>query len=288
MIFLGLTAAEKDMEVSRYCIEHGCSKVFMISPARFRVSLTVDHEWIGYPQHIEYVNFYHMMRDVDRSSLIVINECLRTQNRYALEYNCIRNFLLQTSHQLIFQRLPLIDTWADFAILFDFDTRSRWKRELVDGHLEDVCVDVRRDLTPMFHPIEVSASPRTHALYEVERERLFSELGLRDPHTLPRNLHLVGGKTKLLRVDEMQQYVGRNNRFNLSNLCTYRETESRSGLRIVFEWCHNFIDFADFLACTGQIDIDVLTTDMKVDCWYLQRYQGWAGRIRDAYATLHG
>jgi hypothetical protein len=288
VILLGLTAAEKDAEVTRYVAEHGISKVFLLSPARFRFPCATPHDPVEWAEIILYRFFYRLLREIDRDTLVVVNECLRTQNRHELTYNCIRNFLNQTTHQIIFQRLPIIDTWADFAILFDLDTRSRWKREQVGSHIAEASIEVRRELAPTFHPNEAQASPRVHAQYQAEKASRFAELGLRDPHTLPRNLHLVGGKTKLLRVEAGCQYVGRNNRFQLPNLATYRETTAGAGPRTVFEWCHNFLDFADFLAMTGQTDVDVLTTDLPVDRWYLQRYTEWAGRIRDAYAALHG
>jgi hypothetical protein len=32
----------------------------------------------------------------------------------------------------------------------------------------------------------------------------------------------------------------------------------------------------------------VLVTELKVDGWYFERFEAWAGRVRDAYATLRG
>lgn len=288
MIILGATDPEKDEAVGRYVAEHGIARVVIFSPARFRLACSTPHEAVEWGEIILYRFYYRLLREIDRSTLLVVNECLRSQNRSDLTFNCLRNFLQQTGHQIIFQRLPIIDTWSDFAILFDLDTRSRWKREPIDSHLDESQIEVRRRLAPNLRPVEVAASPKVHAQYEAEKSKLFAEIGSRDPHTLPRQLHQVGGKTRLLRVEGDRLYAGRNNRFHLPNLCTYRETPAGSPPRTVFEWCHNFIDFADFLAVTGQVDVEVLTTDLRVDQWYLRRYQEWCGRVADAYSALHG
>lgn len=293
MIVLGATAVEKTSIVREYVEEHGIRRVYALGPNRFKFDLDVPEgvysECIDWPNVIEYVYYYRLLQDVDRSTLLVINEPLRTQNRYCLTYNCVRYFLNQTIHQLIFSRLPQIDTFDDFAVLFDFDTRSRWKRTKVrELPMCESKIKVRCELTPVFSPVEVEITEEFRKQYALKRKCLFENLGLKDPHILPRNLHLLGGKAKLKFVNINESYVGRNHRFKLSNLCTYRETPVDGVPRVVFEFCHNFVDFSDFLACTGQTNVSVLITELKVDRWYLKRYGDWSERIRDAYATLRG
>jgi hypothetical protein len=152
--------------------------------------------------------------------------------------------------------------------------------------LHEARIEVRRELAPSFRFLEIEASPKLQSQYAAEKERLFAELGSGDPHTIPRQLHMVGGKAKLELVSAGEHYVGRNNRFKLPNICTYREAGAHPR-RIVFEWPHKFLDFADLLAMTDQVDVEVLTTDLKVDRWYMRRYQDWARRVADGYATLH-
>lgn len=182
-----------------------------------------------------YVTFYRLLQEIDDHTLIVLNECLRTQNRYDLSYNCIRNYLNQTTHRLIFQQLPQIDTHEDFMILFDFDTHSRWKRERFDVNLVlDNAEIAMRPLSIRFNRIDVPTSQVTQEKYAVERERLFSKLGAKDPHTLPRNLHLIGGKDKLAYINARSQgqlsffdreqdrwYVARNKRMGSDRVVTY-------------------------------------------------------------------
>lgn len=234
-----------------------------------------------------YRTFYRLLQEIDDKTLIVINECLRTQNRYDLTYNCIRNFLNQTTHQLVFQHLPQIDTAEDFMILFDFATRSQWKREawspdLVKNHVR-VCVN-RLPLT--FERIDVSVPPKTKARYAQEKEKLFAGLGTSDPHTLPRNLYLIGGGDKARRANPAQSYVARNQRLKLANISTYENASPATSPYTVLEFPHRFIEFCDFIKKTSQAHFDVLVADLKVDLWYWERYQSWKDRVHATYTSL--
>jgi hypothetical protein len=71
----------------------------------------------------------------------------------------------------------------------------------------------------------------------------------------------------------------------LPNLVTYREDNYPSEYTVL-EFCHNVIDFADFLALTRQQRVEAMVADLNVDRWYFDRYTAWAERIRDAYATI--
>lgn len=301
MIYLGLDDAQKAATVSRYIREHGIRKVYVLSPERFAPSFATvrmddpitqgdgrDGIYIDWPNIIQYRYFYKLMQEVDASTLVVVNECLRTQNRYDLTYNCIRNFLNQTSHQLVFQYLPIIDTIEDFMVLFDWDTRSRWKRERFRPDLLHKCALTMKVVHVELCAVPVPVTPKVLATYAKEKAALLSEIRSdpdKDPNLLPRNLLLVSGRSKLPVVDASRRYVGRNNRLKLPNLETYREAVG-AGERVVFELCHNFIDFSDFLAVSRQERVDVLVADTKAEHWYWERYQAWTARLRSAQAVL--
>jgi len=287
MIFLGLTPAQKNAEITRYCKAHDIDKVFFLSPEKFRFPVTVEHEYVEWADIIMYRHYYRLIQEIGPNTLVVVNECLRTQNRHELTYNCIRNFMNQTTHQLIFQYLPLIDTFDDFMILFDFDTRSRWKRERWrPGFRDEARIHVQEVLIE-FNPIYVPASPKLQAAYAKEKRDRIDNIGQRDPHTIPRNLYLLSGRARRPHVDPAKYYIGRNQRFRLDNLQTYRQDEFLHHYT-VFEFPHDFIQFADFVALSGQSRFDVLVADLKVDYWYLERYQAWSERIRDGYSAIHG
>jgi hypothetical protein len=286
MILLGLASEEKRREITEYCKTNNVKKIKLLTPEKFDFSIDQEAEHVEYTNIIEYAFFYRLMQEVDDSTLLIVNECLRTQNRYDLTYNCIRNFLNQTKHQLIFQHLPIIDNLDDFMILFDFDTRSRWKREKWDPS-KRAEVELRGYWTPLeLQATSIETSTKVKTAYIEEKHKLIEDIGLKDPHTIPRNLYLLSGKMKLQCVDPTQNYIGRNNRFKLCNLQTYRETKYPHHYT-VFEFCHNFIDFSDFLALSRQDHIPVLVADLKVDQWYFQRYLEWTKRVQSAYTKVH-
>ena len=260
--------------------------MFALGPKEFAFALD-GAEWIDWPEIIQYRFYYRLLQEIDKSALIIVNECLRTQNRHDLTYNCIRNFLNQTTHQIVFQRLPLLDTFDDFMVLFDFDTRSRWKREMWRPEFRR---EIELTVAPQplsIHRISVTTDTATRDAYQREKRRLIDGIGLRDPHTIPRNLHLFAGKAKARAVDPARRYVGRNNRLKLPNLETYDEARGQID-RTVFEFCHRFIDFSDFIARTETTELNALVSDLRVDEWYFARFAAWTRRIDDAYATLHG
>ncbi len=289
MIFLGLDDAAKDAEIVRTCAEHGITKVVILSPSKYRRPCSFPaHEHVEWADVITYVFYYRLLQEIGPSTLVVVNECLRTQNRYELAYNCIRLFLAQTPHVLVFQYLPLIDTFDDFAALFDLDTKSRWKREKIGpSRLGEATIRVAP--VPLeLRAVEVPTDAKTRAAYTREKRRLIDGIGLKDPHTIPRNLYLMSGRAKMAHVAaaRARAYVGRNDRFKLDRFATYKELVYPAAPYTVFELPHAFLDFVDFLALSRQTSLDVLVADLKVDRWYFERYQAWAARLREAYAAL--
>lgn len=282
MIYLGLDTIDKPEVISTYCREHGITKVFGLTPKKFKFDS--DFEWVEWDDIIKYKYFYRLLQEINPTTLIVINECLRTQNRHDLTYNCIRHYLTQTRHQLIFQRFPLIDTFDDFLTLVDFETQSRWKRSGWDPSLKNE-INLRvEERFLSWTRIDVEVPESVHNEYQRTRQKLFDEIGLKDPHTIPRQLHLISGKSKLSYVSAAKRYVGRNNRFKLPNVTPYKEEVYP--VSDVFEFCHSFIDFSDFLTLSGQTEVSAMVTNLKVDEWYYQRYLAWSQRIKDAYAAL--
>ena len=294
MIFLGYTDDEKRAELERYRSAHEIRKVIVISADDFPLPVE-ETDQVKYSDVIMYVTFYRLLQEIEERTLIVINECLRTQNRYDLTYNCIRNFLNQTHHQLIFQQLPQIDTREEFMILFDFDTRSRWRRRPFDPFLIQQESQIQiKPLSVEFIQTDIPTSEKTRAKYEQERDKLFRDLGTRDPHTLPRNLYLLSGADKLAYVNALDMplfstscglYVSRNKRLNSDKIVTYDEVHPGQTYGII-ELPHRFIDYADFIRRTGQATSRVLVADLKVDEWYFKRYQEWSERIHETYASL--
>lgn len=284
MIYIGTSKAEKADILGNYVKSHDINRVVICGPDAHRFDF--DAHWVDWPEIIMYRTFYPLLQQIDQQTLVVCNEILRTQNRNDLTYNCVRHYLAQAGHQLIFQFLPIIDTLQDLMILIDFDTGSRWKMQRFDPVMLDEC-EIR--ITPRqvrFVPHEVKADRALHDKYQAEKKRRIEQLGAKDPHTIPRNLHLLGGKLRTAHADPFKWHVGRNNRFKLERLQTYKESEYPNAPYIALDFPHNFIDMRDFISLSEQTEVPVVLTDLKVDHWYLSRYIEWTERMDDAYASL--
>lgn len=286
MICLGYDTSKKTTTIDEYCTANNVERVYLFSPQRFPIGCNHPvHEVIEWDDIIMYKFYYRLLQEIDEKSLVVVNECLRTQNRHELTYNCLRLYLQQAGHQIVFQYLPIIDNSDDFMILFDFDTRSRWKREKFSKGLLGECrIDI--DVANLsMTKTEIHVDEKTQSAYTKKKRQLIDGIGLKDPHTIPRNLHLLGGKIKINYIDPETQYVGRNKRFALPNLKTYREVENQDSY-VVFEFCHNFIEFSDFLSISRQTEIQAMVSDLRVDHWYFQRYREWIDRIHETYSII--
>ena len=296
MIYLGRTDTEKQAIIDDYQAAHNIAHVVIISANKFALCRN-GADCVPYSEVIMYRTFYRLLQEIDTGTLVVVNECLRNQNRYDLSYNCIRQFLNQAGHVLVFQQLPQIDTAEDFMILFDFVTQSRWKRRSFDPALITDNAQVNVQVLPVaFRRIDVPTSVKTAQVYEQERARRFATLGPADPHTLPRNLYLVGGKDKaayisrqsapsLFDTGDAALYVARNKRLGLPNVVTYDEVQPGARYDIV-ELPHAFADYADFVRTTWQAEAAVLCATLRVDAWYFNRYTEWSERTHETYASL--
>jgi hypothetical protein len=302
VIHIGCRAANKLAIVERYRSAHGCKKIFVISPEKFAPLFAQnrmneperdgdgrDGTFVPYDKVQFYRWYYKLLAEIDGSTLIVLNECLRSQKRTGdLDLNCIRNFTNQTPHVLVFQWLPFIASMDDFMILVDLVTRSQWKRETFRPELlANTRVEVH-SAPPMLTRVDVPIDDKTRAAYVKEKASLVAEARTdvdKDPHIIPRNLLLISGKAKTSHIRPSLSYVGRNNRFKLPNVVTYKDVVG-SEPRSVFELPHNHIDLCDMFATTEQQTASVLVADTKADEWYWQRFAQWAEGLRNGVATL--
>src|SRR5690554_5464799 len=125
MIRIGLNEEEKRHEVERYTQTHGITQVKVFYPDKFPIDLGGEH--IEYKDIIEYKFFYRLLEEIDQDTLLVFNECLRTQKRSDLTYNCAHHYCNQTPHKIVFEHFPFIESKIDFMILLDFINKGKYK-----------------------------------------------------------------------------------------------------------------------------------------------------------------
>jgi len=285
MICLGCTNEDKRCIVADVRRGRPITHTLMLSPAKFAFSLE-DAETVDWPEIIMYRTFYRLLQEVGQHSLVIVNECLRTQQRNDLTYNCIRHILNQAGRVLVFQWFPLIDTREDFMILFDFATKSQWRRSRFDPDLLRE-TDLKIIPRPIrLSPAEIVADAATQSTYQAERATLFAGIAGKDPHAIPRRLHLIGGKLRMQVADPWRWLIGRNNRFKIDRLQTYKEAAYPHQPYDLLDFPHHFIDLADVLSLSGQQQVTALVSSLKADRWYFARFLDWTRRIEDGYADL--
>ena len=290
MIAIGLSINERAEKVSEYVKKHGIMKVvvFGVPALRGEFPCGVPVQYIDWSEIIMYRTFYRLIQEVGSQTLLVLDSCMRNKDRNCLTYNCLRHVLNQTTHQLIFEPLPIIDTIDDFMILFDFDTRSRYKRSPFSQDLLGECSISIKPVRPSLSEFRVITSKATKALYQREKRARIEGIGLKDPHTIPRNLYLIGASTKFDAISDLDDvhFVARSRRPKATNIHGYGESSYPHAPYRVIEFPHDFSTFRDFMTAAKQVMFEVVTTDLKVDAWYFARYTDWCQRVSDAFDSL--
>lgn len=253
--------------------------VITFSPPRFW--LDEQREQYTWEDIIMYRVFYPLLERIDKHYLIVVNECLRTQNRSELTYNCLHHYLNQTPHRLIFEYFPFIERADDFMILADMDHVGRYKGRGFGADVLKECAPLvtQHHLSVLENTVEVGE--KGQAQYLREKEKLFDNLGSKDPDTIPRQLHVWAGRFK--QPEPGAAYVARNSRFKADNVLTYKSV-SGPGDYTILDFPHRRIDFNDFLKVSGMHELRCVCTDLKVDRYYLGDLRGWIERLEAFYA----
>lgn len=285
MIRIGLNNEEKQQVIDEYLQKKQLKKVFVFSYEKFPSQLKfpgIETEYIGYADIIMYKFFYRLLEEIDDDCLLVFDECMRTQNRSDLTYNCAHHYCNQTSRKIVFERFPFIDDYNDFMILLDLINKGKYKgKSFRDYFLNDEDIKVKPHRFTV-STIDIPISDLDRKRYEKKKESLFANLGNKDPDTIPRNLHIFAGDLKKPYIEPNKDYVARNSRFNLPNVITYKDVEQKD--YIIIDFPHRRLDFNDFLKRTRMHDIIFLNSTLKVDLYYLNELRAWIERLGEFYA----
>lgn len=241
--------------------------IIVISPDYSNIN---NYENIDFKEIIMYRTFYKLIQKVDKNTLIVLNECLQNKNLNDLYYNCINNITKLAGKVIIFQLFPFIESLKDFEILKKLNINNekvKNKKYLVDINFIDCKIDSK----------EIKD-------YENIRNKLFAEIGNRNPDTIPNNLQLFSGKIKQKYVNNRNMYIGRNNK-NIS-LRKYFTEFNKIENEIFVDLPLNFKDFIKYLVLSKKQEINVLTTKLKIDIWYKEKYTKWKEELYNYYAEI--
>ena len=286
MIRIGLSNRQKQKVVGEYLKTHKIKKIFCFYFKRFPLEIKTKHEieYIQYENIIEYNPFYRLLEEINETSLIIMNECMRTQNRSNLTYNCAHHYLRQTPHKIVFEYFPIIDRMNDFMILLDFLNKGKYKGKGFDySFLQGEDIKIRHRKIEMV-PSPINVTDKNKQRYKKKRDSLFDNLGNRDPDIIPRHLQIFAGNLKrgALNPYQNQKYVARNKRFNLHNVFSYQEIDG-PGDYIVIDTHYRRLDMNDFLKVTEMNTIKYLNTKLTIDNYIVDEFARWKERCEAIY-----
>jgi len=285
MIRIGLGPKEKQNVLNEYLKKHDINKIYCFYYKDFPIKFNteIDIEYIEYAEIIMYRTFYPLLEKIDNNSLLIFNECMRTQNRSDLTYNCAHHYCNQTEHKIVFEYFPIIDNKNDFMILLDFINKDKYKGRSFDYlflHQEDIKIKphrLRMDLIP------VDITEKDKAKYESKKEELFNNLGNGDPDNIPRALQLLAGDFKKKAIEPNKLYVARNKRFKLNNVLTYGNIQKK-GQYIIIDTHYRRLNMNDFLKTSGMTTLKYLCTPLSIDTVIINEFSEWKARLDAIYA----
>lgn len=285
MIRIGLNTRDKQKVIDAYLTKHEISNIKCFYFKQFPIKLETELpiEYYEYKDIIEYKPFYHLLEVIDDKTLLVFNECMRTQKRSDLTYNCAHHYCNQTPHKIIFEHFPIIESKNDFMILLDLQNKSRYKGKGFDYamlHEEDIQMKAHRS-TLITIPVETTGQDRQR--YEKKRDQLFDNLGEKDPDTIPRTLQLLAGDIKKKWINPADHYVARNQRFKMDNVKSYTEITNKGNYAII-DMHYRRLSMNDFLKITGMTSIRYLATTLPIDNVIINEFSEWKARLDAIYA----
>ncbi|KLU74295.1 hypothetical protein CBC3_p0297 (plasmid) [Clostridium botulinum V891] len=285
LIRIGLSKLEKEMEIKKYVQQNNIKKVFCFyyKDFPFKYDISCEIEYIEYADIEMYKFFYRLLEEIDNTSLIIMDECMRTQNRSELIYNCAHHYLNQTPNKIIFEFFPIIENEEDFMILLDFENKGKYKGKSFDYiYLNEEDIQMK-PFDIHLETIKVEINEKDTERYEKKKEQLFDTLENKDPNTIPRNLQIFAGTLKKKALNKDVKYVARNKRFKLDNVFTYKTIEANTKY-IVIDTHYRRINMNDFIKLTKMNNIKYLTTGLSIDNYIISSFNEWKGRLKNIYA----
>lgn len=179
----------------------GVTKVFVIGDELNGI-LHDSVEHIRFPDTIMYKYFYRLLQEINPNTMLVLNECLKKQNRYDLAYNCIRRYALQTDNLLVFNYYPILWQQEDFMILYDMIQNNPFLKESYKYITRFKNVELGKvefNLTKVDLQLLLSQEQ-----YEEEKGKIIEQVK-KDADIIPRRLYKFVCSYKQKKYDDMRK-----------------------------------------------------------------------------------
>jgi hypothetical protein len=285
MIYLGLFNEEKVAVINKLMAKNAYDRIYFITHKRFNLPIT-GVEVVTYEDIIEYAYYYRIIENTTQKTLIILNELLRDKNRNNLTFNCIRTFLNNTNNILIFNFLPIIESRDSFCALYDFETQNKYKYSKFDELDFSLAKTNCRKIDLNFNFIKAPVNLFDLENYEAYKKKLFHSFNKKDPDVIPRELQLFASKVKEQLINQRDIYVVRNKRMKHKNTITYKN-DIPEGIYKIFDIPFNYLDFIDFVFFSKQQNIDIISSDLKVDVFFESRLQTFKNELDYVYSKIY-
>lgn len=269
MIRIGLNNIEKEKIIIEYIGNNNIKKcyIFYFEKFKYEYNLDCEVEYIEYKDIEMYKYFYRLIEEIDNNSLLIFNECMRTQNRSELIYNCAHHYCNQTNHKIIFEYFPFIDDIQNFMILLDFIDKSKYKnKSFAYWMLNDIDIKYK-NIIPKLEIVNIEITNKQINQYEEKKKSLFDNLGKKHPDTIPSNLALFSNNFKKKYIESNKKYIARNARFNLDNVYTYDNAVDNN--LIILDYPIRQIYLNDYIKRTNTNKLIYISTGLKIDLYYI-------------------
>ena len=287
MIRMGLGPRQKQNIMNEYIADNNIRQVIILNTKQHdtKYNLTIEPEYVEYNDWEMYRVFYPLIEKIDKDTLVVVDEPYRTTVYQDLKYNCATVYLNQTEHRIIFSKLPFIEDKDDFRILMKFEKASK--------HVDKFDYDILQTEDVMIKPTRmklrvanVATTKKQKERYNKTRDKLFDNIGNKDPDTIPRKLQLLAGDYKKQLIEDDKIYIARNQRFGLDNVYTYNNYV-RDKDYIVIDTHYNRVRFIDFLLDNKITTVKYLATDLSIDTVIMNDFVQWKARLDAFYAKAN-
>lgn len=295
---------DKQKVVSHYIENNDVRKILVIynptCKTEYSFPENIPFEYLAYKDAIMYKNYYRLLQWIDKKTLIISDELLIQENRYALEYNCVNAFLNQTPQRIVFSYLPFINDEKDVMILMDQYNNALYKGEQFEYEIvKNSKMFIKPvHITAKFIHIDVDKTDVDE--YNKDKEKRFSEIGMKDPDTIPRNLAIHAGTIRAKHIfdiinsmpsefieesnntqfTENKKFLCRNLRFKKLNCTTYKEDENNT----IIDFPIRRQELISLLTRTREKDLTVTTSDLSIDRWQKKDLEDWINRLEKFYA----
>lgn len=257
------------------------TKVFY-SKYRTKTEYNIENvEYIEYDDIIMYKYFYRLLEEIDNDTLIVVENCVR-KDTADLTHNCLKHYLNQTQNRIILEDLP-----DRLMLMFDLNTPGKFKGMSYDEEMLQT-----EDISAVVHGVHMNiectrvTTDKEKQKYEAEKNKLFDNLGSKDPDTVPRALQLFAGNFKKDLIEPNRIYIARNQRFKKDNVLSYQSPDIVQG--IVIDTNPSRLHMIDYLSNTNSLDsFQYIMTDLSIDKYIEKDWQEYEERMNDIYAKAN-